>query len=141
VNRFSRITVEQVPAVCIWGWPDRSDLCLQAFLDTIAAAASEPVTVILPDVPAYRSFARRYARKEHMDQVARALLEEKLYRPIDGFDYNARAYVFSAEFAPREAATRYSRAVDLRQPRDVKRETAVKHGFVLACWVRHQRSS
>ena len=98
---FSRITVEQVPAVCIWGWPDRSDLCLQAFLDTIAAAASEPVTVILPDVPAYRSFARRYARKEHMDQVTRALLEEKLYRPIDGFDYNARAYVFSAEFAPR----------------------------------------
>jgi hypothetical protein len=99
---FSLITVDPVPAVCIWGWPDRSDLFLQAFLDTIAFGAMQPVTVILPDVPAYRSFARRYAQKERLDQVVRALLEESFYQPMDGgTPFNARGDVYSAEFAPR----------------------------------------
>jgi hypothetical protein len=56
---FTFLSVEAPPTVCIWGWPDRSDSSLQAFLDTVAAAATDPVTVILPDVPAFRDFARR----------------------------------------------------------------------------------
>ena len=69
---FTYITVESAPAVCIWAWPDRSDLVLQAFLDTVAVGTADPVTVILPDVPAFREFARRYVRGEHMDKVERA---------------------------------------------------------------------
>lgn len=94
---FSFMTVEAAPAVCIWGWPDRSDLCLQAFLDTIAAGASDPVTVILPDVPAFRSFSRRYVRRDRMEDTGRALMEEGLYRASM---VNKRGYVISAEFAP-----------------------------------------
>jgi hypothetical protein len=96
---FAFMTVEAAPAVCIWGWPDRSDLCLQAFLDTVAAGTPEPVTVILPDVPAFRSFARRYSRKERMEKARRTLMEEYLYRT--GSMINKRGYVLSAEFAPR----------------------------------------
>lgn len=97
---FTFITVEAVPAVCVWGWPDRSDLCLQAFLDAIAVGTPDPVTLILPDVPAFRSFARRYVRSERMDKTVRALAEESFYRLIGGVS-NKRGYVLSAEFAPR----------------------------------------
>ena len=94
------MTVEAAPAVCIWGWPDRSDLCLQAFLDTVAVGAPEPVTVLLPDVPAIRGFARRYVRGEHMEKTSRALLEESFYR-FPGGGFGSRGDVVSAEFAPR----------------------------------------
>ena len=97
---FTYITVEAAPAVCIWGWPDRSDLCLQAFVDTVAVGTADPVTVILPDVPAFRNFARRYVRGERMDKIERALIEEYLYRG-PGNMVNKRGYVLSAEFAPR----------------------------------------
>ena len=88
---FTFITVEAAPAVCIWAWPDRSDLCLQAFVDTVAAGTPDPVTVILPDVPAFRDFARRYVRGERMEKVERALMEECLYRLPGERGDNARA--------------------------------------------------
>jgi hypothetical protein len=97
---FAFMTVEAAPAVCIWGWPDRSDLCLQAFLDTVAAGTPDPVTFILPDVPALRSFARRYTSGERMQHTERALIEESFYRPVGGVS-NKRGYVLSAEFTPR----------------------------------------
>ena len=97
---FTFMTVEAAPAVCIWGWPDRSDLCLQAFADTVAAGTPDPVIVILPDVPAFRDFARRYVRGEHMEKTGRALLEECLYRFGGGMP-NMRGNVLTAEFAPR----------------------------------------
>ena len=96
---FTFMAVEAAPAVCIWGWPDRSDLCLQAFLDTIASRTRDPVTMLLPDVPAFRSFARRYVRGERMEKAERALIEEQLYR-VPGDMINKRGYVISAEFAP-----------------------------------------
>ena len=88
---FTYITVEAAPTVCIWGWPDRSDLCLQAFVDTVAVGTADPVTVILPDVPALRDFARRYVRGERMDKIERALIEEYLYRG-PGNMVNKRGY-------------------------------------------------
>ena len=97
---FRYLTVQAAPAVCIWGWPDRSDGCLQAFLDTVAADAADPVTVILPDVPAFRDFARRYVRMEPMTSCGRTLIEDHLYRmPLDM--PNKRGTILSAEFAPR----------------------------------------
>ena len=97
---FTFLSVETAPAVCIWGWPDRSDGCLQAFLDTVAADATDPVTVILPDVPAFRDFARRYARLEPMANSERTLIEDHLYRmPLNM--PNKRGNILSAEFAPR----------------------------------------
>jgi hypothetical protein len=77
---FRYLLVQAAPAVCIWGWPDRSDGCLQAFLDTVAGDAADPVTVILPDVPAFRDFARRYVRMEPMASYGRTLIEDHLYR-------------------------------------------------------------
>jgi hypothetical protein len=97
---FTFMTVEVAPAVCIWGWPDRSDLCLQAFADTVAAEALDPITVILPDVPAFRDFARRYVRREWMEKSVRTLIEECFYR-VSGDMITKRGYVLSAEFAPR----------------------------------------
>jgi hypothetical protein len=97
---FTLMTVEAAPAVCIWAWPDRSDGCLQAFLDTVAAGGPGPVFAILPDVPAYRDFARRYVRREQMVKSGRALIEDLLYRYPPGM-INKRGYVLSAEFAPR----------------------------------------
>jgi hypothetical protein len=97
---FTLMTVETAPAVCIWGWPDRSDGCLQAFLDTVAAGGPGPVFVIVPDVPAYRDFARRYVRREQMAESRRALIEDLLYRYPQGM-INKRGCVLSAEFAPR----------------------------------------
>jgi hypothetical protein len=92
--------VEATPAVCIWGWPDRSVSCLQAFLDTVAADATDPVTVILPDVPAFRDFARRYVRLEPMANSERTLIEDHLYRmPLDM--PNKRGNILSADFALR----------------------------------------
>lgn len=96
---FTYMTVESPPAVCIWGWPDRSDGCLQAFLDTVAADAVEPVTVILPDVPAFRDFARRYVRTEPMADCVRTLIEDHLYRMPPEMP-NQRGNVLAAEFAP-----------------------------------------
>lgn len=97
---FALMTMQAAPAVCIWGWPDRSDGCLQAFLDTAAAGHPGLVAAILPDVPAYRDFARRYARREQMAKSERALIEDLLYRyPADMI--NKRGYVLAAEFAPR----------------------------------------
>jgi hypothetical protein len=97
---FALITVQATPAVCIWGWPDRSDGCLQAYLDTVTAGSPGPVFAILPDVPACRDFARRYARKEQMTQSARTLIEDLLYRHPPGM-INKRGEVLAAEFAPR----------------------------------------
>lgn len=97
---FTFITMEAAPAVCIWGWPDRSDLCLQAFVDTVAAGSPDPVTVILPDIPALRDFARRYVRGERMEKIQRALMEECLYR-LPGDAATNRGYVLSSEFSPR----------------------------------------
>jgi hypothetical protein len=97
---FMLMTVETAPAVCIWGWPDRSDGCLQAYLDTVTAGRPSPVFAILPDVPAYRDFARRYVRREQMGRSQRALIEDLLYRYPPGM-INKRGYILSAEFAPR----------------------------------------
>jgi hypothetical protein len=97
---FTLVAVETAPTVCIWGWPDRSDGCLQAFLDTIAVRASDPVFAILPDVPSCRDFARRYAQRQLTVKADRALIEDFLYRsPPDMV--NKRGYVLAAEFAPR----------------------------------------
>jgi hypothetical protein len=92
---YSYMTVDEQASVCVFGWPDRSDLCLQAFADTIAAGAAEPVTIILPDVPSFRDFARRYVRGEHMGKVGRALMEEAMYRPA-GYGLAERGYLFAA---------------------------------------------
>ncbi len=97
---FTLMTVETAPAVCIWGWPDRSDGCLQAFLDTVAAERPGPVFAILPDVPAHRDFARRYVRREQMVKSERALIEDLLYHYPPGM-INKRGCVLSTEFAPR----------------------------------------
>jgi hypothetical protein len=97
---FAFLSVDAAPTVCVWGWPDRSDNCLQAFLDTVAFEATTPVTVILPDIPAFRDFARRYVRLEPMANSERTLLEDHLYRmPLDM--PNKRGTILSAEFAPR----------------------------------------
>jgi len=97
---FTFIAVETAPAVCIWGWPDRSDGCLQAFLDTVAVGTPNPVTVILPDVPACRSFARRYVGRERMANSERTLIEDHLYRIPQNMPYKL-GNVLAAEFAPR----------------------------------------
>ena len=94
---FTFIAVETEPAVCVWGWPDRSDGCLQAFLDTVAVCASEPVIAVLPDVPAYRDFARRYVRGQQMTNSGRTLIEDGMYYSAT----NRRGCVLAAEFAPR----------------------------------------
>jgi hypothetical protein len=93
---YSLIALDMPPAVSVWGWPDRSDLCLQAFIDTISIGAPEPVTVILPDVPAFRDFARRYVRGTRMTNIERTLMEECLY----GQGFSRRGYVLAAEFEP-----------------------------------------
>jgi hypothetical protein len=93
---YTFISVDTPPSVTVWGWPDRSDLCLQAFVDTISAEASEPVTVILPDAPAFRDFARRYVRAMPMTNVERTLMEDSLY----GDNFSRRGYVLEAEFEP-----------------------------------------
>ena len=97
---FKYLQVQAAPAVCIWGWPDRSDGCLQAFLDTVADQAADPVTVILPDVPAFRDFARRYVRMEPMTDCGRTLIEDHLYRMPLAMP-NKRGTILSADFAPR----------------------------------------
>jgi len=97
---FKYVQVQAAPAVCIWGWPDRSDGCLQAFLDTVAADAADPVTVIVPDVPAFRDFARRYVRMEPMTSCGRTLIEDHLYRMPLAMP-NKRGTILSADFAPR----------------------------------------
>jgi hypothetical protein len=97
---FTFMAVEIAPAVCIWGWPDRSDSCLQALLDTVAFDVTAPVTVIVPDVPAFRDFARRYVRLEPMANSQRTVIEDHLYRlPLNM--PNKRGNILSAEFAPR----------------------------------------
>ena len=95
---YDLITVEAAPSVSIWAWPDRSDLVLQAFTDTMTASAPEPATVILPDVPAFRSFARRYVRRQQMVNVERTRMEENLF---SGGVQRRHAQVMSGEFAPR----------------------------------------
>lgn len=93
---FGYIDVLTAPSVAIWAWPDRSDLAVQAWVDTIARTQA-PVTVILPDVPSLRSFARRYVRREAMTKVQRTLMEEITYR---GQTVHKRGWIFSSEFAP-----------------------------------------
>lgn len=97
---FRYFRVQAAPAVCIWGWPDRSDSCLQAFLDTVADDAAAPVTVILPDVPAFRDFARRYVQMEPMTSCGRALIEDHLYRVPLAMP-NKRGTILAADFVPR----------------------------------------
>lgn len=67
--------VDHPPAVALWRWPDRSDLVLHAWCDTLASASAGPVTVVLPDTPMLRDFARRYVRRERMDRIERTYLE------------------------------------------------------------------
>jgi hypothetical protein len=93
---YAFISVDTPPSVTVWGWPDRSDLCLQAFVDTISGEASEPVTIVLPDAPAFRDFARRYVRAMPMTNVERTLMEDSLY----GDNFSRRGYVLAAEFEP-----------------------------------------
>ena len=97
---YGLMTVDPAPSVSIWAWPDRSDLVLRAFTDTVTAGALEPVTVILPDVPAFRSFARRYVRRQHMTNIERTWMEETLF-PHFGMTGLRHARVLSGEFAPR----------------------------------------
>jgi hypothetical protein len=96
---FTAIDVERSPTLVVWAWPDRSDLAFQAFLDTVAVTGPEPVTAIVPDVPAFRDFARRYVQKQEMWKVSRALLEECLYRHPRNMP-GKRGRVLSAQFAP-----------------------------------------
>ncbi|GAA5162047.1 hypothetical protein GCM10023321_47020 [Pseudonocardia eucalypti] len=67
--------VGNAPKVALWRWPDRSDLVLQAWCDTLASASADPVTAVLPDTPMLRGFARRYVRRERMDRIERTYLE------------------------------------------------------------------
>ena len=97
---YGLMTVDSAPSVSIWAWPDRSDLVLQAFADTMTAAAPEPATVILPDVPAFRSFARRYVRRQQMANVERTWMEETLFPHFAMTEWR-HARVMSGEFAPR----------------------------------------
>ena len=99
VADFRYMTVQAPPAVGIWGWPDRSDGCLEAFLDTVAADAADPVTIILPDVPAFRDFARRYVRMEPMVNCGRTLIEDHMYRMPPDMP-NKRGTILAAEFTP-----------------------------------------
>lgn len=96
---FDLIAVERTPLICIWGWPDRSDLCLQAFLDTVAVGTPDPVTILLPDIPEFRDFARRYVKRVRMQKVARTLIEDSLYWG-PGQLPNGRGTVLSARFGP-----------------------------------------
>lgn len=97
---YNLMTVDPGPAVSIWAWPDRSDLVLQAFTDTMTAGTQEPASIILPDVPAFRSFARRYVRRQHMTGIERTWMEETLF-PHFGMSGYRHARVLSGEFAPR----------------------------------------
>lgn len=72
-------TVAVPPTVAIWRWPDRSDMMLQAFCDTLASPEGEPVTVVLPDTPGLRDFARRYTARQRMTNIERTLLENLLH--------------------------------------------------------------
>jgi len=56
------------------------------------------IPVILPDVPSYRDFARRYVRRERMKKSERTLIEDHLYRLNM---INKRGNILAAEFAPR----------------------------------------
>ena len=96
---FALMRLLTAPAVCIWAWPDRSDGCLQAFLDTVAAGAAQPVFVILPDVPAYRDFARRYVRAEPMARSSGPHRGPPVPQPAAMV--NKRGDILAAEFAPR----------------------------------------
>jgi len=99
VADFRYMIVEAPPAVCVWAWPDRSDLCLQAYLDTFAYDRKEPLTLVLPDVPDLRDFARRYVRQESMTKVVRGMLEDYLYHsPV--MLPNKRGLVLASTFAP-----------------------------------------
>jgi hypothetical protein len=94
---YSCITVDMPPAVSVWGWPDRSDICLQSFVDTISTGAPDPVTIILPDVPAFRDFARRYVRGACMNKIERTQMEESHYR---SGGLARSGYMLSAGFEP-----------------------------------------
>ena len=85
------------PHVAVWRWPDRSDLFLHAFCDVLSKHGTVPLTVVLPDIPTLRDFARRYNAKKTMTHIQRALLEDL----IDfGGAPNARGTVCYARFRP-----------------------------------------
>ena len=67
------------PRVALWRWPDRSDLMLRAWCDTLAAASPSPMTVVLADTPMLRDFARRYVRREPMHRIDRTYVENALH--------------------------------------------------------------
>jgi hypothetical protein len=69
------LRVASPPAVALWRFPDRSDMMLQAFCDTLAPPDGAPVTVVLPDTPDLYDFALRYSTKQQMDKGERTLLE------------------------------------------------------------------
>jgi hypothetical protein len=71
--------IQDPPTIAAWIWPDRSDLVLHAFCHTLTLAGSRALTLVLPDTPALRHFARRYNRRESMNHVQRTLLENQLY--------------------------------------------------------------
>lgn len=95
---FSQFDVSTSPAAAIWAWADRSAPCLQAFLDTAAVSGDLATTVVLPDIPDFRRFARAYVRRRALDNVERAFLEAALASgdPVP----NMRGVVIAAEFSP-----------------------------------------
>jgi hypothetical protein len=59
-------------------WPDRSDLLLHALCDAISTTTDRPTTIVLPDTPMLRDFARRYSRRQYMTRIRRTLLENTM---------------------------------------------------------------
>jgi len=90
--------VETPPTVALWRWPDRSDPMLQGMCDTFASESEVPITVILPDTPGLRDFARRYVKRYSMDRIDRILLENLLHFGTEV--PNQRGDVCYARFAP-----------------------------------------
>lgn len=78
------VGVESPPRVAIWRRPDRSDLILHAFCETVTRGSDEPVCIVLPDTPMLRDFARRYNAKQKMDRVSRTRLENFIQFSLSG---------------------------------------------------------
>ena len=72
------VTFGTPPDVLIWMWPDRSDLLLDALCDAISTTTDRPTTIVLPDTPMLRDFARRYSRRQYMTRIRRTLLENTM---------------------------------------------------------------
>jgi hypothetical protein len=84
------------PTVALWRWPDRSDMMLQAFCDTLSPPEAQPVAVVLPDTPGLYDFALRYSSKLEMTKVERTLRENVSH--FGGRDGHAASAVCYARF-------------------------------------------